>query len=307
MKTAGIMSSPPPEDACPPTPPILDGKATPPPRQDVGSHEEARERVKDEQDEAPRADQDGEKEKEPARAASPDPHCAICLGNLENMSYTDSCFHKFCFTCLLEWSKVKAVCPLCKVKFKSIIHTIKGDDNYESYTVPPPPAVAIGQRGTLQLASLEAFMDGAERFQYRTTLTRERLIQRYQQIRQNTGFVLPALPAASLEGTLRAGPSSATASMLWRRRRSMATSEYRQDIYRRNMYVIPESLNDVTGRVRECSPEWYRANMAQTHRLVPWLNREANALLNQTQPNTASHIIIDLVCYSNNCIKISFS
>ena len=41
---------------------------------------------------------------------SPEPGCAICLGQIENMSYTDSCFHKFCFTCLLEWSKVSSVC-----------------------------------------------------------------------------------------------------------------------------------------------------------------------------------------------------
>ena len=40
------------------------------------------------------------------RCESPDPGCSICLGQIENMSYTDSCFHKFCFTCLLEWSKV---------------------------------------------------------------------------------------------------------------------------------------------------------------------------------------------------------
>ena len=42
------------------------------------------------------------------RCRSPDPSCAICLGQIENMAYTDSCFHKFCFTCLLEWSKVSS-------------------------------------------------------------------------------------------------------------------------------------------------------------------------------------------------------
>ena len=46
----------------------------------------------------------------PNRPSSPDPNCAICLGELENMSYTDSCFHKFCFLCLKEWSKVSLSC-----------------------------------------------------------------------------------------------------------------------------------------------------------------------------------------------------
>ena len=32
------------------------------------------------------------------------------------------------------------MCPLCKARFKSIIHTIQSDNVYESYTLPPPPA-----------------------------------------------------------------------------------------------------------------------------------------------------------------------
>ena len=39
-------------------------------------------------------------------AGSPEPNCSICLGALENKSFTDSCFHMFCFVCLQEWSKV---------------------------------------------------------------------------------------------------------------------------------------------------------------------------------------------------------
>ena len=49
------------------------------------------------------------KSKNEERCKSPDQTCAICLGQIENMSYTDSCLHKFCFTCLLEWSKVRLI------------------------------------------------------------------------------------------------------------------------------------------------------------------------------------------------------
>ena len=63
---------------------------------------------------------------------------------VENRSMTNSCLHKFCFTCLQEWSKVtfldtfslpsfggrlktqvKAECPLCKGKFSSILYNIR--------------------------------------------------------------------------------------------------------------------------------------------------------------------------------------
>ena len=48
-------------------------------------------------------------------AGSPEPNCAICLGALENKSFTDSCFHMFCFVCLQEWSKVRfLISELCK-------------------------------------------------------------------------------------------------------------------------------------------------------------------------------------------------
>lgn len=38
--------------------------------------------------------------------ATPDSSCSICLGAVVNKSFTDSCMHQFCFTCLKQWSKV---------------------------------------------------------------------------------------------------------------------------------------------------------------------------------------------------------
>jgi E3 ubiquitin-protein ligase Topors len=88
---------------CPPTPPIGDpiiAAKTPPPKSPQKSDEES-ERPKNTEDERP---------------SSP-VACAICLGKLENMSYTDSCFHKFCFVCLVEWSKVS---PKMSAIFKCV-------------------------------------------------------------------------------------------------------------------------------------------------------------------------------------------
>ncbi|KAG6679193.1 hypothetical protein I3842_14G118500 [Carya illinoinensis] len=53
--------------------------------------------------------------------------CPICLGPIFQDSYLDKCFHKFCYTCIVQWTKVVAgklsrplpsvKCPLCKVQF----------------------------------------------------------------------------------------------------------------------------------------------------------------------------------------------
>jgi len=144
------------------------------------------------------------------RSSDKEVTCPICLGEVENKSMTDTCRHKFCFTCLLEWSKVKAVCPLCKVDFTSIMHNIRSDSNYDTHTVPPP------------------------------SQSRKKVQSR----------------------------------QILRRRRRAGTSDFRRDVYRRDLWAQPV----VGGRFRECTPDWYRTNEAQTHRLVPWLNRELNVL-----------------------------
>lgn len=95
-------------------------------------------------------------------AVSPPPNCSICLGKLVNTSFTDSCLHQFCFTCLLQWSKIKTECPLCKQTFKSIIHNVRSEEDYDQYHVPRELA-------TLDLNfELGHTMDtGTHRFHYR--------------------------------------------------------------------------------------------------------------------------------------------
>ncbi len=97
--------------------------------------------------------------------------CAICLEQLTDKSFTNSCLHMFCFHCLLAWSKVRHIpavhmpsanfvmtilsntnrllnsmylfqvkpeCPLCKQDFCSIIHNIRSMTDYDEYHVPRP-------------------------------------------------------------------------------------------------------------------------------------------------------------------------
>lgn len=61
--------------------------------------------------------------------------CAICLGVPDNKSFASNCLHEFCFVCLLEWSKVKAECPLCMQPLCSIIHNVKFDHEYDELEI----------------------------------------------------------------------------------------------------------------------------------------------------------------------------
>ncbi|XP_063548243.1 E3 ubiquitin-protein ligase Topors-like [Cydia strobilella] len=216
---------------------------------------------------------------------SPPPNCAICLGTCRNKCFTDSCLHQFCFKCLLTWSKVKAECPLCKQNFKSIIHNVRSNHQYEEYMVEqrvetiPDPAVDLS--------------NATRRFRYRTTLTLPRrdtlaiqhLLMHYPMM---AGVLPPPSPSsaahvhahAHAHVHAHAGPVPGPPP----RRRRRSPNSFRRTVYRHNLWARP--LPDFTGRYRDCSPEFYRRNDSQIHRLVPWLSRELHYLLNEN----AGHI-----------------
>jgi len=258
--TPTLPSSP---RSCPPTPEALpQGLRTPPPSTSSGQVRKKRKS----------RSLDG-------RPVSPEEStCPICLGEVENRSMTNSCLHKFCFTCLQEWSKVKAECPLCKGKFSSILYNIRSDSEYDSYPLPPPSPRAEG--------GLQEYLYSTRRFRYHTTMTTSRAERRRQfldaqvaRMGEGAGLVLPAQPFREL-----------SSRQIWRRRRGPGTSDFRREIYATDLWAQP--LHDASGRNRECSPEWYRTNEAQTHRLVPWLNRELLVLLEMSgQQSLQAHLI----------------
>ncbi|XP_013149699.1 PREDICTED: E3 ubiquitin-protein ligase Topors-like [Papilio polytes] len=190
---------------------------------------------------------------------SPPPNCAICLGTCRNNSFTDSCLHQFCFKCLLTWSKVKPECPLCKQTFRSIIHNVRSNHQYEEYMVEQRQTEEATER--IDINTLAT----TRRFRYRTTLTLPR--------RESLAIQQLLLHYPMMADVLPAPPPAARAP----RRRSPAA--FRRTVYRHNLWARP--LPDFTGRFRDCSPLFYRYNDSQVHRLVPWLTRELHYLLNE--------------------------
>jgi len=65
--------------------------------------------------------------------------CPICL--LDTMgrdpSFTNTCFHLFCYVCIENWTKNKATCPLCRTKFTKIIYNIRSATLFEEKTASP--------------------------------------------------------------------------------------------------------------------------------------------------------------------------
>nr|XP_034180553.1 E3 ubiquitin-protein ligase Topors-like [Osmia lignaria]XP_034180555.1 E3 ubiquitin-protein ligase Topors-like [Osmia lignaria]XP_034180556.1 E3 ubiquitin-protein ligase Topors-like [Osmia lignaria]XP_034180557.1 E3 ubiquitin-protein ligase Topors-like [Osmia lignaria] len=205
-------------------------------------------------------------------AVSPPPNCSICLGKLVNTSFTDSCLHQFCFTCLLQWSKIKTECPLCKQTFKSIIHNVRSEEDYDQYHVPRELA-------TLDLNfELGYTGDVGTRFHYRTTMTGHH--------RRPHEIVLNPEQVARREQLPSIAPR---VSMEERLRRRANPTDYRRTIYRHGIWAT--ALRDVFGRFRECSAEFYRREPRELNRLIPWLNRELQVLLLNNNPSHVAYVL----------------
>lgn len=103
-----------------------------------------------------------------AEDTSPDSKCPICLDRFNNLAYLDRCLHRFCFMCIQEWSHNKAECPLCKQPFTSILHSVRGHNDFKKYTLRPRPDMDSVEATIAMVAA----MAGDERV--RLTLRRDR-------------------------------------------------------------------------------------------------------------------------------------
>lgn len=77
---------------------------------------------------------------ETARPLSPSfTKCPICLLDCmdRDPSFTNTCFHLFCYVCIENWSKNKTTCPLCRTKFTKIIFNIKSAKSFEEKLTMP--------------------------------------------------------------------------------------------------------------------------------------------------------------------------
>lgn len=77
---------------------------------------------------------------EPVRPLSPSfTKCPICLLDCmdRDPSFTNTCFHLFCYVCIENWSKSKATCPLCRTKFGKIIYNIKSAGCFDEKIASP--------------------------------------------------------------------------------------------------------------------------------------------------------------------------
>lgn len=200
-------------------------------------------------------------------ASSPDDKCVICLELVENKASPDGCHHHFCFSCLVEWAKVKDSCPLCMQRFGSIIHNVRSQEDHDRYFIREQQSSSIlsliGSARTLSIP-----VEIISQLQLGRILRQEYEGQ-------------SRLPHATFPNALR-GPH---------------TSVERLHQYISDLWAVPNIPNS-----RHVSPEFYCANPRQVDHLVHWLNRDLNALMdhNETRVSDASNNVLSLILNLDN-------
>ena len=228
--------------------------------------------------------------------------CSICLLQVqqETRGYTNTCFHCFCFECIFEWSKVKAICPLCKSQFKLIYYDIKSIDDYKEYKMKSP-------NSTFQLSSFSS---------------------------ASTIYAINRLPRVTFELT----PMSNSfinrifngTQLQWFAGRHLAPEQFRLNVYLYKLFVSPneievldsnrssantsdasqqQQINDRTTSIvkpthyRDIGPDFYRSNIACIHRLVDFLKREISVLKKRYRIQPKSLLEGELIGIIINLVK----
>ncbi|XP_041363001.1 E3 ubiquitin-protein ligase Topors-like [Gigantopelta aegis] len=181
----------------------------------------------------------------------PESNCAICHSNLEDKSVTSTCPHTFCFDCSAKRYKLKAECPLCKQSFQSMIPNIQSYDDYE--------------QNHIESQENEASCD---------TTIRNSSVAIHQDIFSCQSF-------GDIERCPTALPRRLTESQVstqqnWRRHQS-DSRELKSSIDKNGTKI--KEVAEADYKQRDITPAFFSANLAATYRLIPWLERELNALV----------------------------
>ncbi|ENN81241.1 hypothetical protein YQE_02335, partial [Dendroctonus ponderosae] len=161
--------------------------------------------------------------------------------------------------CLFQ---IKAECPLCKQPFKSIIHNVKSNEDYDEHVVETPRNEEVRLEDVWFLPV--PITPQRHEFHVRTTFTVDSRGEH-------------AIQQMLLSHPLTAGGRITVNAGIPTHRRDYSATSFRRSLYAQNLWV--DALPDLTGRYRDCSPVFFRNNPGARQRLVPWLNRELNAIL----------------------------
>ena len=210
----------------------------------------------------------------PTTSSSPldshDNKCPVCLQVFTNSkAYASHCFHSFCFECLLEWSKIKYNCPLCKRPLDRIVFSVKSALQFKEYLLKPKENAALnlpleiiesntsGQLVNKSNQSKASWVSNKQQapIEFRMLV----YLNEWYSCSQQIQFVYKIANLEEEFGDKSVINSTETA---------VASNDESLEIF---SYKAVKSFRNTT-------PKWFKKNPACTHRLMQFIYRELKAI-----------------------------
>ncbi|KAH6580718.1 hypothetical protein BASA50_003434 [Batrachochytrium salamandrivorans] len=192
--------------------------------------------------------------------------CPVCLDVPQDKALLDACLHAFCFECVLKWALISRQCPLCKQEFSFAIHSIQSDSEFtkhffdplkETHSVATPSLSSSTVRGAWRTSRQTNW-----RFRTTTLLSREN----------------------SRRSEFRARASSTTISAAKRRRKL---------IYQQGQRALSVGVSNQS-KIKEFDSRAFKRYPEQLNKLIPWIHRELQVLLDDDDVDLIQNAILAL-------------
>eukprot|EP00158_Paraphelidium_tribonemae_P000198 Partr_v1_DN19343_c0_g1_i1_m57757 putative topoisomerase I binding, arginine serine-rich, E3 ubiquitin protein ligase len=188
--------------------------------------------------------------------------CPICLGEFNRRSLIQNCHHSFCFSCIVEWSRVSSQCPLCKGEMGIIIHGFEVD-RLEKYQLEPPAANSDTSEST-------AFTQ------------RQILITTEDYYRSTRHLAIPRRSRANRRSTSPVRPAE---------QQHLDAMQRRRDIYAQKLWVKHMGTNEHSRFRPPVTPEFLQRSPSVAERLRPWIRRDLQALTREFDVELILHYV----------------
>ena len=250
------------------------------------------------------------KSKEASEAASD--KCPVCLQVMKSKrkSYAPKCFHSFCYDCLLEWTKIKHNCPLCKRDLDRIVYEIESKYAFkEHYLTVDPEADERRRTMTLPLEIIgyrpatdpyDFFRRRAEHARVEPGAARDASDEEKLNSQHKACFLLnreaapPEFRSLVYLNSWYANPTQTQANIQISQvdldnsqeevlddsdQESIELAQTRQAIEDATADQKPLFVQyKLVSKFRTISPKWFKNNPASTHRIMQFIYRELKAL-----------------------------
>ena len=264
-------------------------------------------------------------------AALVEERCPICLDDYQNKAFITTCFHAFCFTCVVKAAEVTGrACPLCKVKFNKVIHNIRANNDYDLYRLSrfqPSSRPRQSESGTSgsAIAISSDFLGRAQghndfdqnRQQYFNSMS-------FHNGSRNTTVSIRGSSsncAGEVRGYCGRGRRAANGRdggqgivnlagrgnsgcgygrnvrASWHR--GSSTGVIRKSVYSAGVWAQPCSSDGIGRRVGNITATFFRKNPTSSQRLMEWLSREIEVLLGREFVTFMSEHVLSIIAKVN--------